>query len=84
MLDTMSADEFVAWGAFERMEPFGHPWADWVQAHLQAQIDWTKSKKERSDYRMPSDLRYKPPEPLYVTRQRKAAARRKENRKKNV
>lgn len=77
MLDGMSADEFVSWQAFERMEPFGFPWQNWVQARLAMLLDWLQHKKRREDYKTRRDMEWKAPEPLFVARLKRRAARRK-------
>lgn len=76
MLAAMSADEFVSWQAFERLEPFGHPWTNWIQSHIAVLIDWTMQKKRKEDYRRRSDMQWKPPEPLFVANQKERALRR--------
>jgi hypothetical protein len=74
MLEQMSADEFVSWQAFERLEPFGFPWIDWIQAKLSALLDWQLHKKHKDDYLTQDDMRRKPPDPLFVTRARRVGA----------
>lgn len=73
----MSADEFVSWQAYERIEPFGFPWQNWVQSRIAMLLDWLQQKKRREDYKSRSDMAWKPPEPLFVERAKKRAARRK-------
>jgi hypothetical protein len=75
MLDGMTADEFVGWKAYERVEPFGFMWWDWVQSRIAALLDWQLTKKERSHYRTQEQLKWKRPEALFVTRARRKAKR---------
>lgn len=76
----MSADEFVSWRAFERIEPFGFPVIDAIQARILMLLDWQLHKENKDDYFTEQDLRFKPPEPLFVARAKELAARRRENR----
>lgn len=78
MLASMSADQFVSWQAFERVEPFGFPWQNWTQANVRALLDWALHKERREDYRTPAQLKWKPPEPLFVARLKKRAKDRKD------
>ena len=73
MLEEISADEFVSWQAFERLEPFGFPWSDWIQSKLSALLDWQLQKKQKDDYFTQDDMRRKPPEPLFAARARRVA-----------
>ena len=68
MLNELSADEFVGWQAYERLEPFGFPWQDWIQSAIRTLLDHQLNKVDRRYYRDQEALRWQPPEPLFVTR----------------
>ena len=68
MLESLTAHEFIGWQAFERREPFGFPWANWMQSWLAFLVDRVRPRG-RDDKSFPqTEFRYRPPDPLFVDR----------------
>jgi len=77
----MSAAEFMNWQAILRRKPQGHHWQNYQVAFLAREMEKSVLRSMRSKQKpRPLDhFMWKPPEPLFVTRE-KAKAKRKARR----
>lgn len=69
----MSAHEFIGWQAFERREPFGFPWWNWVQSWLAFLVDRMRPRGQKDKVFPQKEFCYRPPDPLFIDGMKHAA-----------
>lgn len=62
----MTAQEFIGWQAFERREPFGFPWMNWIMSWLAFVIDRGRPRDKNARKLSIDDFEWKPPPPLFT------------------
>lgn len=77
MLESMTADEFVAWQAFERQNPFGFAWDNFRLARVLQFIESTIPRDKKVKRPKFDDLKWVAPEPLFVESMKKSARKRR-------
>lgn len=75
----MSAQEFMHWQGFLRRYPRGFHWENWKQAALAREVNRLLPRDPKKGDKLPpiEHFMWKPPEPLFVTRLKKKAKRKK-------
>lgn len=78
----MSVEEFVTWQAFLRRHPRGLRWDNWAQATLAREINLTQPRTKGARVPKLDLFVWKPPEPLFVTREKDRARRRSQRKQR--